>query len=127
MKTVALLTAVLLCFSIRPSFAAYLTGNDLLHACESRRAASVKSCMSYVAGVIDYQFMLQSLGTEPPTDFCLPRHFPLDKATVVVAVYLQKHPSLQPIIAAAAVTMALAEAYPCAGSAPRKKYRHHGR
>ncbi len=134
MKSVRFPTAVpfclwlaCLCLSATPATAAYVTGNDLLRECASHKSVNVESCMHYVAGVIDYQFMLQSLGTEPAVDFCLPRQLPLDKAAVAVAVYLEKNPQLGPFIAAPSVAMALSSAYPCARSTPHKKHHRHHR
>lgn len=99
--------------------AQYLTGQDLLAACSSKETHRIYSCMNYVAGVIDYHIVMQSLGTTPTTDFCLPATTPLEEATVAVMTYLRHSPQHQAFIAAPAVTMALHEIYPCAK--PRKK------
>ncbi|MDE2337311.1 MAG: hypothetical protein KGL10_08360 [Alphaproteobacteria bacterium] len=125
MKPLRFLAVAFLCLAARPTAAAYLTGGDLLRECESGKEVNVESCMHYVAGIIDYQLMLQSLGTEPAVDFCLPRKLTADKAAAAVAVYLKKNPQLGSFIAAPSVAMALAEAYPCAQA--RKKRHRHGR
>ncbi len=104
-----------------PAAAAYLTGNDLSRICQSEKTTEIFSCMNYIAGIIDYHVMMQSLGTEPVTDFCLPEDLPLEKASVIVMLYLKKSPHLGSFIAAPAVTMALHEAYPCGPVASHRK------
>ncbi len=129
MKDFRILAAVFLCLWLysRPAAAAYMTGNDLLEKCQSDKSADAFSCMSYIAGVIDYQVMTQSLGTEPGVDFCLPEDLSLDKAAVIVMLYLRKSPQLGSFIAVPAVTMALHEAYPCGPvKAHKKKHKHDG-
>lgn len=109
-----------LLFSTSPARAAYLTGNDLLRSCASKDKGDILGCMNYIAAVIDYQTMMQSMGTEPSTDFCLPADLPIEKAAVAVMVYLHKSPQMGSFIAAPAVSMALHEAYPCG---PIKVYK----
>lgn len=110
----------------RPAPAAYLTGNDLLAACQSNDQKDILTCMGYVAGVVDYQVMMQSMGSEPTAaDFCLPPDLSMQKAAVTVLLYLRHTPQNGSFIAAPAVLMALSQAYPCAPLKPRKK-RHHG-
>lgn len=117
MKKTALFCALLL-LSARPAAAAYVTGDDLLKLCLSTRSADAVACLNYIGGVVDYHVMMQSLGTTPTTDFCLPENMPLEKAAVTVFRYLKKSPQHGGFIAAPAVAMALHEAYPC-----RKKKR----
>ena len=93
--------------------AAYLTGDDLLKACQGAKPQDISGCLNYIAGVIDYHVMMQSLGTTPTTDFCLPEDLPLDKAAVAVMIYLKKSRQHDSFIAAPAVTMALHETFPC--------------
>lgn len=109
-----------------PAAAAYVTGADLVKECESNQTNQVYACMSYVAGVIDYQIMQQSLGTQPNVDFCLPDDLSIEKAAVTVMLYLEKYPMQGSFIAAPAVTMALQQAYPCAPLRPVRKHRHGG-
>ena len=97
----------------RPAAAAYVTGADLLKHCQSGKPAQIMGCMNYVAGIIDYQLMMQSLGTEPSIEFCLPADLSIEKASVVVMRYLEKSPQHQSFIAAPAVMMALQQSYPC--------------
>ena len=80
--------------------------------------------MSYVAGVIDYQLMQQSLGTQASVDFCLPEDLSIEKAAVTVMLYLEKNPMQGSFIAAPAVSMALQQAYPCAAMRPVRKHKH---
>lgn len=104
----------------RPAMAQYVTGSDLLAKCDSKEPYKVYSCINYIAGVIDYHLIMQSLGTIPTTDFCLPDNLPVEKATIAVMQYLRKSPEMQAFIAAPAVTMALHETYPCAKPRPKK-------
>lgn len=128
MKYFLILGAICLsaCLSLStPAAAAYVTGAELVKQCESNKANDVYACMSYVAGVIDYQIMQQSMGTQPNVDFCLPEDLSIEKAAVTVMLYLEKNPMQSSFIAAPAVTMALQQAYPCAPyRAARKKHRH---
>lgn len=101
--------------------AQFLTGADLLAHCQSDEGKRVYSCMNYVAGVIDYHVVMQSLGTAPTTSFCLPAKVGIEEATVVVMAYLKKSPHHLAFIAAPAVTMALAENWPCEKPKPKKK------
>ncbi len=128
MKKLMLSATVFLCLWLpdQPAEAAYLTGNQLLKECEGEKA-QIQSCMNYVAGVIDYQVMQQSLGTEPSVDFCLSDDASLEKVTVIVMFYLKKNPQLGSFIAAPSVTMAMHEAYPCGPPpASKKKHKHAG-
>jgi hypothetical protein len=109
-----------------PAAAAYMTGDDLVKKCESNDGRDVYACMSYVAGVIDYQIMQQSMGTEPSVDFCLPEDLTIEKAAVTVMLYLEKNPQQGSFIAAPAVSMALQQAYPCAPVKARRKHKHGG-
>jgi hypothetical protein len=121
------LLAALLCLAPRPAAAAYMTGADLLEMCESDKPADIFGCMNYVAGVVDYQLMQQSLGTEPPgIDFCLPDGTTMQAASVVVMRYLRKNPQMGEVIAAPTVPMALHDAYPCGKPKAKKKKRKHG-
>jgi hypothetical protein len=126
MKHVPVMAVICLCLGLysHPAAAAYITGNDLLAECRSDDAKDVYGCMNYVAGVIDYQVMQQSLGTEPSVDFCLPESLSIEKAAVTVMLYLEKYPQEGSFIAAPAVTMALGEAYPCGPVKPRRRHRH---
>jgi Rap1a immunity proteins len=98
--------------------AQYLAGQDLLLLCLSEDQDKVFSCLNYIAGVIDYHIVMQSLGTTPTIDFCLPAKMPIEDAAVTVMRYLKKSPQHQAFIAAPAVTLALHEVFPCA---PLKK------
>lgn len=109
----------------QPAAAAYVTGDDLLKDCRSNKAQDVYACMNYVAGVIDYQVVQQSLGTEPSVDFCLPEDLSIEKAAVSVMLYLEKSPQMGSFIAAPTVAMALQQAYPCGPI--RRAHKKHRR
>ena len=132
MKYFPILAVICLCqcaalvFHSTPAAAAYMTGDELVKQCESNDARHVYACMNYVAGVIDYHVMQQSLGTEPSVDFCLPDDLTIEKAAVTVMLYLEKYPQQGSFIAAPAVTMALQKAFPCRPVTARRKHRRAG-
>jgi len=114
-KTIILvIISLFLLFFAGNSRAAYVTSGNLLKKCESDNRDDLFSCMNYIAGVIDYHIFMQSLGTQPITDFCLPDNISIEKASVVVIAYLKETPQHAPFIAAPAVLMALNKEYPCA-------------
>ena len=106
-----------------PAAAIYMTGKELSQGCMADGEQDIGYCLGYVAGVIDYHVMLQSLGTAPTIDFCLPDTLPVQEAAVVVLTYLGKSPQNGSFIAAPAVAMALHDSFPCAAIAPRRKKR----
>ncbi len=127
LKHFRILAAICLCLGVysSPAAAAYITGSDLLAECQSDNAKDVFGCMNYVAGVIDFQVMQQSMGTEPSVDFCLPEDLTIEKAAVTVMLYLEKNPQNGSFIAAPAVSLALGESYPCGPVKARRKKHHH--
>lgn len=91
-----------------------MTGNDLVESCAAdSNAAAINRCVGYVAGVIDYHVVMQSLGTNPTTDFCLPKEMKVEEAAVSVIAYIKAHPNQAGFIAAPAVALALNALYPC--------------
>jgi hypothetical protein len=108
---------------MRPDFAQaqYMMGADLTENCNSKAAGDVYRCLGYIEGVIDYHVVMQSLGTTPTTDFCLPEGLRIEEAAIAVLAYLQKSPQHSAFIAAPAITLALNQVYPCAK--PRQKRR----
>jgi len=127
MKRIWILAAILTClwFTSQPAAAAYVTGKDLKNECRSDKTEDMMGCMNYVAAVIDYHIMMQSMGTEPSVDFCLPPSLSIEKAAVTVMVYLRRQQQLDDFIAAPSVAMALHDSYPCGPvHAGHKKHRH---
>lgn len=113
--------AVLLCLAAAsPAMSLYVSTEELARRCLGNRSEDISACTSYIAGVIDYHLLLQSLGTAPTIDFCLPENLSLAQASVRVMGYLQDAPQHDAFIAASAVPLALNKAFPCA---PRKKGR----
>lgn len=78
------------------------------------------TCQSYIAGVIDYHNMLQSLGTSPNVDVCVPKQAKLKDLQEIVWRYLEKNTQHQAFVAAPAVTLALYEIFPCPKAKKRK-------
>jgi hypothetical protein len=113
----------MLLLPVRPAAAAYVTTEELERNCLSHKADRIEGCLQYIAGVIDYHVLMQSLGTQPTIDFCLPDKLTIEDAALAVMAYLRVHPQHDAFIASAAVPMALHAAYPCQAPAPRK-HRH---
>ncbi|TAL30442.1 MAG: hypothetical protein EPN97_12510 [Alphaproteobacteria bacterium] len=124
-----LLTGLLaLLLPVRPAHAAYMTTADLQRDCLSGKKEQISGCLNYIAGIIDYHILMQSLGTNPTIDFCLPANLSLEDAGVAVMMYLRKYPQHDAFIASAAVPLALNKAYPCRPPPPKKataKRRKH--
>ena len=127
MKRVSLLVGVFLWLYGGQASAAYVTGDDLALTCLSKSPEKIFSCLNYVAGVIDYHTMMQSLGTTPAVDFCLPESLPIERAAEAVVYYLKKSPQHDSFIAAPAVMMALQEVFPCKPMLPRKRKKKSGK
>ena len=108
------LLALLFCAALpRPVTAAYMTGDELSARCLSDEAKDVSACFGYVAGVIDYHLLLQSLGTSPSVEFCLPEGLSVQDAALTVIQNMKRAPLNHPFIASPAVAMALNESFPC--------------
>jgi hypothetical protein len=118
---ILLFAALLLSASPRPAQALFMTAKELNDGCMAEAKNDISYCLGYIAGVIDYHVMLQSLGTAPTIDFCLPANVTVQQAAVIVLSYLQKAPQNGAFIAAPTVAMALHESFPCAPPAPRRK------
>lgn len=100
-----------------------MTGHELARGCAADSgAAAINRCLGYIAGVIDYHVVMQSLGTIPSADFCLPADIKLEEAAVAVLAYLDSRPDQAGFIAAPGVTLALNAVYPCQ-KAPRPAAR----
>jgi hypothetical protein len=111
----------LLCFLtlaavIRPDHAQaqWMTGAELSQSCAvGEQAQEIYRCLGYIAGVVDYHVVLQSLGTIPSTDFCLPEDLKVEEAAIQVLAYMKNKPEHAGFIAAPAIVMALGQVYPC--------------
>lgn len=78
------------------------------------------TCQSYIAGVIDYHNTLQSLGTSPNVDVCVPKQAKLNDLQEIVWHYLDKNAHHDAFVAAPAVTLALFQVFPCKVSKKKK-------
>lgn len=116
----ALFCAALL-WTPSPAQAMYVSGNELVQKCMSQRKEDIYGCVHYVAGVIDYHVVMQSLGTAPTLPFCIPAGVSVTEAAFTVLTYLRAQPQHEGFIAAMAVPMALNKAFPCKKAAPKKK------
>jgi hypothetical protein len=126
----AILLIVLLVGLLVPhrAHAAYMTTADLQRDCLSEKKERISGCLNYIAGIIDYHILMQSLGTNPTIDFCLPANLSLEDAGIAVMMYLRKYPQHDAFIASAAVPLALNQAFPCRPPPPKKattKRRKH--
>ena len=121
----------LLCFLLcpgwaRPAQAGFVATDDLQRSCMSGQKEQFTGCLNYIAGVIDYHILMQSFGTQPTIDFCLPDRITLVDAAVAVMAYLKSHPQ-HDAIASAVVPMALNYAYPCHPQPKKTRTGHHRR
>lgn len=99
-----------------------MTGDELARSCHADTPKDLYTCIGYISGIIDYHVLMQSLGTAPTIDFCLPRGLKIEEAAAAVIAYLEKVPEGNVFVAAPSVTLALNKLYPCA-VLPKKKPR----
>ena len=125
MKNALAALAVLLCFGAcfapKPAAAQYVMTKDLARDCLSDKRERMAGCIYYITGVIDYHFLMQSFGTAPTIDFCLPESISKEQAAVIVMAYLRTSPQNDDFIAAATIPLALNKAFPCKAAEPKKK------
>jgi hypothetical protein len=107
-----LLTVALLFCAAPPARAGFVSTEDLTRSCMSSKKEQVGMCLNFIAGVIDYHILLQSMGSQPIIDFCLPNNITIEDAGVAVMTYLKKHPE-HDALAAAVVPLALNDAWAC--------------
>ncbi|MEZ0261858.1 MAG: Rap1a/Tai family immunity protein [Alphaproteobacteria bacterium] len=123
-KTILIICMVLLLgVMTKPADALYQTTADMSRNCISDKRERIAACLNYIAGIIDYHLLMQSLGTNPTIDFCLPDDLKITDAAMAVMNYLRTHPQHDDFIASAAVPLALNKAYPCRPPPPKKKKR----
>ena len=103
-----------------PVQAAHFSADYLLKICSINESGGEvvpgghAACQSYIAGVLDYHSLIQSLGTSPSVDFCVPESTSLNELQAVIVTYLRKNYHEQgPFIAAPGVALGLYQAYPC--------------
>lgn len=119
----AVFCAVALCLGLaapRAASAQYVATSDLLKMCMSEDKTDMRGCVHYVAGVIDYHIMMQSLGTAPTIDFCLPQSITMPQAAVIVVAYLRQNPGHDAFIAAGSIPLAMNKVFPCKPPAKKK-------
>lgn len=106
-------------FPQAPAHAARFSGAYLLQLCDvdSRGNEKVKggatACQAYIAGVIDYHNVLQSMKIAPSVNICIPERVSSNQLQAIVLDYLKRNSQHDSFIAAPAVTMALYQVYPC--------------
>ena len=93
--------------------AQYLETKDLARMCLSDKKEQMSACINYVAGVVDYHTLMQSFGTAPTIDFCLPPEVSKEQAAVIVMAYLKTVTENDEFTAAATIPLALNKAFPC--------------
>jgi hypothetical protein len=122
-KAILILCAIfILAHPARPAHALYQTTADMSRNCISDKRERIAACLNYIAGIIDYHLLMQSLGTNPSIDFCLPENLRITDAAMSVMAYLRTHPQHDDFIAPEAVVLALNKSYPCRPApAPKKK------
>lgn len=78
------------------------------------------TCQAYIAGVLDYHNMLQSMGTSPNVDICVPAGVKLKDLQDIVLHYLHNNSQNDSFVAAPTVTLALHKIFPCQKSKKKK-------
>lgn len=71
------------------------------------------ACQAYIAGVIDYQDILISLGTRTSVDMCVPNTVKMNDLQDIVWEYLKINAQHDHFGAAPAVSLALSAVFPC--------------
>ena len=71
------------------------------------------ACQAYIAGVVDYHNLLQSLGTSPSIDICVPESVNMNDLQDIVWRYLEANSHHDAFVAAPAVSLAIFEVFPC--------------
>ncbi len=96
-----------------------ISGSYLYEICkEDKKGKEVvkgghSACQAYIAGVIDYHNLLQSLGTSPSVDICVPPAAKMNDLQNIVWKYLETNSHHDAFVAAPAVSLALFEIFPC--------------
>jgi len=102
-----------------PAQAARFSGAYLYQLCsaDAKGKEVVKgghtACQAYIAGVLDYHTMLQSMKIAPNVNICIPDNVKISDLHAIVLRYLQTRKEHDAFVAAPAVTMALYQVYPC--------------
>jgi hypothetical protein len=78
-----------------------------------KMAGGHTACQAYIAGVIDYHNLLKTLGTAPSVDICITNTAKPSDLQDVVWNYLDKNAQHDAFAAAPAITLALAQVFPC--------------
>lgn len=119
-RTSRVMTVFLLLILPLQARAAQFTGEYLLYVCASDKngkelvAGGHATCQAYISGVLDYNTLIQSLGTAPSVDFCVPKDVKLNVLQKYVYAYIFKYRvQHSKFIAAPAVALALHNKYPC--------------
>ena len=111
------LAALLLIFCLlapmRGADAQYVATKDLARECLSDKREQMAACIGYVAGVIDYHLLMQSFGTAPTIDFCIPADISKEQAAIIVMAYLRGETQHDEFTAAATIPLALNKVFPC--------------
>lgn len=98
---------------------ALISGAYLLEICKRDEnggeltPGSHAACQAYIAGLVDYHNLIQSLGTSPSVDICIPANVKLNDLQDIVWKYLETNAQHDAFIAAPAVALALFEVFPC--------------
>jgi hypothetical protein len=87
--------------------ASFLTGNDLLEACQSTKGSFLAGgCLGFTTGVAETMAWNK-------LNSCLPREATRGQVQDIAVQFLVKHPELRHYTASDLVTQALSKAFPC--------------
>ena len=99
-----------------PPYQSFISGNELLQACEAASAQEDPAgCSQYIAGVVD-EYALVSASLNIPRTFCLARNITSKQLGRVTLKWLNEHPNTLHFIASSLVVQSLTESFPCKGA-----------
>jgi len=119
MRVFVFISLFFICVLPAPVQAARFSGAYLYQLCQmdddgnERVKGGHTACQAYIAGVIDYHTVLQSMKIAPKLDICVPEKTTSAQLHIIVLKYLEKNNTHDEFVAAPAITMALYEKFPC--------------
>lgn len=94
-----------------------MTGEELYRICKDNnkgeKEAAQTACTAYILGIIDYQTLLKSVDITPGINFCMPAQYSTTTLGKIFTNYIEKQPRHGPYLASAAVSLSLADVFPC--------------
>jgi len=101
--------AVLLSLSLSVNAGNFMSGNELLQACDN----ASDDCYVYIQGVVDSHETLFEWGKSKESYFCLENDVTPSQIALIVVKYMKEQPEKLHHTAASLVLIPLARAFPC--------------